>query len=569
MNQIKGASSLAQDKEICLSALHSRLFCCLLLATLVFIVYIQVTHFDFVHYDDHVYVTDNPYVKSGMTLNNLRWALMSLDAGFWHPLTWLSLMLDYELYGLNAGGYHGTNVIFHIINTLLLFIVFERMTGALWRSCLVAALFAVHPLHVESVAWVAARKDVLSTFFFMLILLNYVYYAAKPTIWRYLILIMLFLLGLMAKPMLVTLPFILLLLDCWPLKRFDIEQLFADHKKIEVFVHIRWLLLEKVPFMVLTAGVSVLTVVAEHRVGALTPMISYPLDVRVMNALVSYVVYIRKMVWPLELAVFYPHPGLWPLWMTLASVLILVALTTSSLWLLRKAPYFFVGWFWYLGMLVPVIGLIQVGTHGMADRYTYLPLIGLFIIVVWGCADISKIKKIHCMTMAGIALFLLATLGIQSYLQIQYWNNAQNLFQHAIKVTKNNYIAYNNLGAALSRQGKPFESINFFKEALKIQPRYAEATFNLGAAFADQGKFSEAIHYYQQVLNIRPEFAEAYNNIGIILARQGQLQEAIGLFKMALRFRSDYPDARHNLDIALKSQRERDPPSNEKCVRDK
>ncbi len=527
-----------------------RLFCCLILTLFIFLVYSQVSHFDFVHYDDHVYVTDNAAVKAGLTAQSIRWALTSLDAGFWHPLTWLSLMLDYDLHGLNAGGYHVTNVIFHIFNTLLLFIVLAQITGTLGRSFFVAALFALHPLHVESVAWIAARKDVLSTFFMILTLWGYSHYVQRPGVRRYLTMAILFVLGLMAKPMLVTMPFVLLLLDWWPLDRFKTKQTITDSQQFWNRGNAGWLFLEKAPLLAIAIGVSVATVVAEGRAGALTPMVSYALDVRLANALVSYVLYIGKMICPVNLAVFYPHPGLWPVWAVASSVLLLGAISYLSIRRRRRYPWFAVGWFWYLGTLVPVIGLVQVGSHGMADRYTYIPLIGLFIVIAWGSMEVCKRLPGCVIGLRVMAVVVLTVFTAQSYIQTQYWENAVDLFSHAIGVTKGNYIAYNNLGAALAHRGNSVEAVNQYREALKIMPRYLEANFNMGAALAQQNKFTQAIDYYQRALAINPDFAEAHNNLAIVLAKQGQLEDAIVHFQRALIIRQDYQDARNNLRIA-------------------
>lgn len=534
-----------------------RILCIFLLILMILCIYGQVTQFDFVHYDDHVYVTDNLRVETGLTAENVCWALTSLDAGFWHPLTWLSLMLDHDLYGLNAGGYHVTNVIFHIINTLLLFIVLGRMTGAVWRSFFVAALFALHPLHVEPVAWVASRKDVLSTFFMMLTLWGYYRYVQRPGVLRYSVVVIMFILGLMSKPVLVTLPFVLLLLDWWPLNRFRTEQSVPDFKFLQNCGNIGRLVLEKAPLLVLAVGVSVATVIAEGRAGALKPMVSYALDVRLGNALVSYVLYIGKMLWPVNLAVFYPHPGLWPVWVIASSVLFLGTISYWSICRLRKYPYFATGWFWYLGTLVPVIGLVQVGSHAMADRYTYIPLIGLFIVIVWGSVDICKRLQCSMMVLRVLAVIILTAFSIQSYVQVQYWKNAIQLFRHAINVTKENYIAYNNLGAALARQGRSAEAVDQLRAALRIMPHYREALFNMGAALADQGKYSQAVEYYQRILEINPRFAEAHNNLAIVLASQGRLEEAISHFRMALTIRPNYTDARNNLQIATKELQSR------------
>ena len=557
MKKADGSHDPINGKEGHKSFSNFRLLSVLLLTLLILCVFGQAAQFDFVHYDDHVYVTDHLRVQSGLTLESIQWALTSLDAGFWQPMTWLSLMLDFRLYGFNAGGYHWTNVILHILNALLLLLVLERMTGAFWRSAFVAALFALHPLHVESVAWVAARKDVLSTFFWLFVMLGYVAYVKHPGGWRYLGVIFLFILGLMSKAMLVTLPFVLLLLDWWPLGRFHTIKSVQEKGPLKSIRSPGWLFLEKAPLLALAIGVSVATILAEQRTGALSPMVSFPLDVRLANALVSYVLYIGKMFRPTDLAVFYPHPGLWPIWAWVSSGLLLVVISIMSLRWLRAYPYFAIGWFWYLGTLVPVIGLIQVGSHGMADRYTYVPMIGLFIMMAWGGFDMLRHFRWHRLLIGGVVFILLFILSIQSYMQTRHWENAQQLFQHAIEVTKDNYVAHNNLGAVLSRQGKALDAVEQYRKALRIIPRYPEAQFNLGAALADQEQYPEAIMACRRVLEIKPDFAEAHNNLAIALAKQGDLEGAIGHFKAALMIRNDYRDAKNNLGIALRELGER------------
>lgn len=552
MNQFISDSAIVKENKSVTDSLQIKLLSCLLLTLSIFIVYSQVSHFDFVHYDDHVYVTDNYRVKAGLTTDNIYWALTSLDAGFWHPLTWLSLMLDHDLYGLNAGGYHVTNLIFHIINTLLLFTVLVRMTGRLWRSFFVAALFALHPLHVESVAWIAARKDVLSTFFMMLTLWGYLRYIQKSDIISYLSVIVFFSFGLMAKSMLITLPFVLLLLDWWPLNRFGLKKLIPDSRQFWHWETIGPLILEKVPLLALVVGVSIATVVAEGRAGALKPMVSYALDVRLGNALVSYILYIGKMFWPVNLAVFYPHPGLWPIWAVALSLLFLGIVSFLSIFLLQKYPYFAVGWFWYLGTLVPVIGLVQVGSHAMADRYTYIPLIGLFIAIVWGSVDLCRKLRCPIVILRMLAVFTIIILCIGTYIQTRYWENAITLFNHALDVTKDNYIAHNNLGAALERHGDSAAAVAQFGEALRIMPKYIEANFNMGVALANHGNFSQATNFYLRALKIKPGFAEAHNNLAIALVHQGQLEDALFHFSMALKIRPNYPDARNNLRLAMR-----------------
>jgi len=536
-----------------------KLVICMFLIVATASVYGKVLSNDFVYYDDNVYVTENYHVQAGLSAEGLVWAFTSFHASNWHPLTWLSHMVDCELYGVKPKGHHLTNLLFHIVNSLLLFLLLSRVTGTLWRSAFVAALFALHPLHVESVAWIAERKDVMSTLFLMLTMLAYVRYVERPGLVRYVLVLLSFALGLMAKPMLVTLPFVLLLMDYWPLRRFRFQESGDDSKPkrdespntgFQGFP-IHRLALEKVPLLVVSAASSVVTFLAQQSGGSVVALVSFPLKARVANALVSYAGYIGKMILPHKLAVLYPHPEAVPTWKTIGACVLLLCLSGLAIRAGRRRPYLPVGWLWFLGTLVPVIGLVQVGSQAMADRYTYVPLIGLFIIVAWGVPDLLKgwsCRRIVLTVSTGMLL-----LGFMLYTptQVSNWKNSTALFKHALHVNPNNYVAHNNLGNALAEQGKLDRAISHYSKALRIKPDYAKAHNNLGSALAKQGKLEEAIYYLAQALRVRPDYLEAHYNLGSALARQGKLHEAIGHFSEALRIRPDYADARRNLNIVL------------------
>jgi hypothetical protein len=521
----------------------------------------RVVTYDFTNYDDDQYVTENHRVQTGLTVQNVAWAFTSCKPSYWMPLIWLSYMLDFELYGLNPGGYHLTNLLLHIINTLLLFLIFKRMTGAVWKSAFIAALFALHPLNVESVAWVAERKNVLSTFFWMLTLLTYVYYVARPSLTRYMLIPFTFAFGLMAKPMVVTLPFVLLLLDYWPLKRFQPEQWLSNNHVHGSKCysgpgqgrHTLRLILEKIPLFLLTAVVSVMTFLVQQSSGAAKSIEQYPLTDRIANALVSYVAYMGKMVWPRNLAVFYPHPGnSVPWWQLTGAALFLICVSVAFIRAARRHPYLVVGWLWYLGTLMPAIGLVQSGDQAMADRFTYVPLIGLFIVITWGASELVKTWRHRGMILAVTASTLLLAFAMCSSLQLRYWKNNITLFTHALNVTENNFLAHNNLGSALARQGRYEEATAHFMETLRISPNHVPAHYNLGLALAKQGKLDEAIAHYSHALRLRPNYPEALNGLGVALARQGKLEEAIAYFTAALQVEPDYIPARGNLNLALK-----------------
>jgi protein O-mannosyl-transferase len=469
---------------------------CLILGLITFAVFYQVHSFKFITYDDPYYVYKNQDIQSGITPESVKWAFTTGWTANWHPLAWLSYMLDWQLFGPNPAGYHIVNLIFHIINTLLLFIVLWQMTNALWPSAFVAALFALHPLHVESVVWISERKDVLSTFFWLLTMWAYVRFVNHPRIANYLLIVLFFTLGLMSKPMLVTLPFVLFLLDYWPLERFRHCTLY-------------YLIGEKIPFFVLSAASSVLTFLVQRSSTAVVSLDMLPLKFRILNALVSYIEYMEKMFWPGRLSVFYPHLGRnIPILYAILSAGLLLAATVLVIRFAKNHRYLVTGWFWYIGTLVPVIGIIQVGIQGMADRYTYVPLTGLFIIIAWGLPDLLAKWRYKKIVLASLALLIISFLSICTYNQVRCWRNTSTLFQHAIDVTKNNYMAMNELAWYLAVAPKitehnPRRAVELAEEACKIthysDPGYLDT---MAIAYAASGDFSKAIGTTEKALEL-------------------------------------------------------------------
>jgi tetratricopeptide (TPR) repeat protein len=538
---------------------HRFVLICLVLAIATLAVFWQVRKYGLLNYDDDRYVSANPHVKAGLTPDSLRWAFTTGYASNWHPLTWLSMMLDVQLFGSNAGGYHLTSLLLHIITTLLLFAVLNLMTGAVWRSAFVAGLFALHPLHVESVVWISERKDVLSALFWMLTMMAYVYYVRHPGKIRYSLTLLLFALGLMAKPMLVTLPFILLLLDYWPLERLQFGRAVQDvkrkkQKSIKARTKLSGLILEKVPFLVLSVVSSLVTFFVQQKGGAVATMDLFPLPMRLMNAVNSYVKYIEKMIFPVRLGVFYPPPiqG-FSIWLSLASALALLAVSIAVIYLARKYKYAGTGWLWYLGMLVPVIGLVQVGSQALADRYTYVPLIGLFILIAWGLPDLlAKWKRQRAVLgVAGLAVIL--ALSICTYRQVGYWRDNVTLFEHALKVTNNNFVMNNHLGLAYQEIGRWQEAIEAYQQAITIKPDYAVAYHNLGIAYGKLGRWQDVIEANEQATKINPDDAEAYNNLGVACLRLGRLKEAEDAFQQIIRISPDYVGAYNNLGVIYRA----------------
>ena len=529
---------------------------CVALALATVIAYEPVRHNNFVAYDDASYVTENPNVDKGITRESILWAFTTGHASNWHPLTWLSHMLDCQFFGLNPTGHHIINLFFHIANTLLLFWILKRMTGAIWRSAFVAAAFALHPLHVESVAWVAERKDVLSGLFWMLTMAAYVRYTEQPRTGRYLLIVLAFCLGLMSKPMLVTLPFVLLLLDYWPLGRFQPGHTGKNvnrvaHKSVNtcfqwpVFYCLAW---EKIPFFVLSAVSSVITFLAQRSWGAMSSIEELPAGARVANAFISYIRYIGKMFWPSRLALFYPHPHEKILmWQAVISVLLLLAISICIIRLARKHKYLPVGWLWYLWTLVPVIGIVQVGSQAMADRYTYLPSIGIFIMVGWGAAEILGEWRYRKIAFGIAGSVVLAVLLMCTRKQVGYWQDSFALFGHALEVTENNSIIHNNLGCELRDKGRLEEAVMHFDEALRIHPHDLEALSNKGKTFLDMGKTDEAIVIFTKAVGISEKPYEAYNDLCLSLEKEGKINEAVKQWQKAVQLKFDYDKAREAL----------------------
>jgi Flp pilus assembly protein TadD len=515
------------------------------------VTYWPVRGFDFTSFDDNIYVTDNRYVRNGLILDSIRWSIIfaEKERTYWHPLTWLSHMLDVQLYGLNPRGHHLSNVLFHTANILLLFWLLHYMTGALWRSALVAALFALHPINVESVAWVSERKNVLSTFFWMLTLWAYVFYTFKPNPVRYLTVIVAFLLGLLAKPMLVTLPFVLLLIDYWPLRRLALNQSIRglDWKY--------FLILEKLPLMILS-GLSVyLSSASIQGMGNVISLESVPMKLRIANALVSYLKYLGKMLWPHKLAVFYPYPRIVLPWQIAGSVALLIGISAGVIWFLRRFPYLTVGWLWFLGTLVPVSGLVQVGLWpALADRWAYVPVIGLFIAFAWGLFSLgSKWRSRNAVLVLVGCILLGLTIGVTRF-QIRYWADSVKLFRHALAVTENNALAHNMLANSLAEAGQYQEAVAHIMKGLKIKPNNAGAYNNLGNILLDQGKLDEAIKKFRKALEMNIKLETAHYNLGVALALKGNNHAAIEHYLAALRLDPDNVKIHNNLANLLLEQ---------------
>jgi protein O-mannosyl-transferase len=493
-------------------------------------VFWQVNRYSFVGLDDTVYVTENSHVQSGITPENIRWAFGTTDAQFWHPLTWLSLMLDYQLYGLNAGGYHLTNLILHILSTLLLFIFLSRATGALWRSAFVAAFFALHPLHVESVAWIAERKDVLSAFFWMLTLCFYVYYTEKPVIGRYLLVVLFLVCSLMSKSMAVTLPVVMIILDYWPLKRFDLKT-----GKL-----LSWQIREKALFFILSVIFSITTLHAQPSV------IHLPLSARIANAPVSFITYLEKTLWPYDMAVFYPFNTQIPIWLVLEATLLIIVISAIVLVMIKRSPYLFVGWLWYAVTLLPVIGIIQVGNHSMADRYHYIPSIGLAIIAAWGIPAFIERKEIGKNILFPSAMLFLAIMALLAWRQCGTWKNNFELFNHAVQVTTNNALAYNHRGVEYGKLGQYQPAIHDFNETIRVDRYFVKAYYNLGMAYDHLGDYPRAMEEYNKAIRMKPDYADAYYNRGIVNYKIGRYESAVGDYTQAIRFNRHFAEAYHN-----------------------
>ncbi|MFC1567422.1 tetratricopeptide repeat protein [Thermodesulfobacteriota bacterium] len=580
---------------------HRDILVCLFLVMATVVVYWQVTNYEFVYFDDQTFVTENRDVQKGITLEGIKFIFKNYGT----PLSVISHMLDCELFGLDPGGHHLTSLLLHAASTALLFLVLNSMTGAPWKSAFVSALFALHPLNVESVAWVAERRNVLSTLFWFLTMAAYAWYIRRPNLFRYISVLFCFILGLLSKQMLVTLPFVLLLLDYWPLGRFsdcssEQQMQVSGQKPIAIKTNSSTpaafrLILEKIPLIALSILVSIHTLMYSPTIlvkgwsGAVSLEI-LPLKFRIANALFSYVSYIGKMIWPENLAVYYPYRLSFPAWKIALACLLLGCISALAIKTLKQHPWFAVGWFWYMGTLVPVIGMVTIWTCAMADRYAYVPLVGLFIIIAWSVPELVKRWPYQKIVLSTIATIVLAILMAVTWKQVGYWKNSITLFEHTLKTTSNNVLihhylgntlaklgrtddavyqyvkalnlrpdyipAYNNLAIVLFRKGDAKGAIIHFREALRIKPDYEVAHYNLGSALEKQGQLDEAIGHYFKALCIKPDYVEAHNSLGAALFRKGDIEGAIAHFRKALQINPNHMLAKNNLKKVLMIQQQ-------------
>jgi tetratricopeptide (TPR) repeat protein len=545
-------------------------FAAFALAALTFLVYLPVRHHGFVLFDDADYVSDNPMVQAGLSRAGIRWAFSTTYAANWHPLTWLSHMLDAQLFGPGPMGPHLMNVVLHAANAALLFVLLLELTRAFWRSIVVAALFALHPLHVESVAWLAERKDVLSALYFLLALLAYVRYAKETEVRNqranfvrtfYFATLALFACALMSKPMAVTMPFVLLLLDYWPLGRIKARVAAGGSGSEDGLAVMGHLQREKVPFFLLSAAASSVTIIAQHQRGAVRSIQSFSVGERLENSLVACARYLGRTFWPSDLAIFYPHSGHWSAAAVTFSAILIGGISFIAVRFACQLPFTLTGWLWFLGMLVPTLGWIQVGNQSMADRYTYLPSIGLFIALVWGAELGARvlgrtfpIRLNPTAVLAVLESVAMIACIICTEKQLSYWRDAETVSRRAIAVTKDNFVAHNHLGSALLESGRVDEAIVEFEETLRLQPRFVDARCNLGNALLRQGRANEAVAQYRQVLEAQPAHLLARCNLGLVLLQQGNASNAIAQFQQALELHPDAVLAHFNLGNALLSQ---------------
>ena len=537
------------------------LIICFLLAASTAAVYLQTVQFNLVRFDDPQYLLENGHVEAGLTRENIRWAFTTMYLSNWHPITWLSYMLESSCFGINPGIFHATNVWLHVLNTLLLFGLLRYMTGRIGPSGFVAALFALHPLHVESVAWISERKDVLSTVFALLSMWAYVRFTCHGGIWWYGLSIVLLALGLMAKPMLVTLPFVFLLLDYWPLGRISRLQTIGSGQPIAWLCNCRTRLLEKVPFLLLCGVSCAITLHAQDAGGSVVSPVAAPYVDRIANAFLSYTRYLGKMVWPVDLSILYTHPNApggtpWTAVQVGAAGLTLLVVTVLVFAVRRR--YAVMGWLWYLGTLVPVIGLIQVGYQAMADRYTYVPLIGPFIAIAWGAADLlgyfsSRIKSIRLIA-CGASVMIIFACVTRNWTQVQTWRNSKTLFEHAVILQPNNPVGQNNLGAVRQQEKRIEAAIWHYRRALEISPLFTAAHANLALVLSWVGERSEAVKHYQLALRMAPNDPQTHYRLAHVLATQGQMDDTIQHYAKAVALRPDDVDALNGLGGALAAQ---------------
>jgi protein O-mannosyl-transferase len=531
------------------SAVSQRfLLICIALVVAISAVYFQVLQHPFMNIDDKSYVTNNPYVSNGINLRSVVWAFASSHSGNWHPVTWLSHMLDVQLFGLNPHGHHFTNLFLHSIATLLVLFLFSKFTGLLWRSAFVAAMFALHPLHVESVAWIAERKDVLSAACFGSTLLFYFKYAKSGSSPAYWLAGLSFVIGLMSKPMLVTVPVVMLLLDYWPLDRYRLHHGRDVDAPAATFVA---LLKEKIPFFLASLASSAVTVYAQQKAGAVTAVKAVSVCHRIENALLAYVAYLWKTIWPLHLAVYYPLKSSFPLWQVAASLALLIAVSVAVFKSRRTHPYLVVGWGWFLIMLVPVIGIVQVGDQAMADRYSYLPSIGLFIMAAWGVPDLLRARPQRRLIAPALAGFVIAAMSVLSWQQVGFWRDDITLFRHALAETSDNYFVHNVLGLALADAKQKDEAIVELKESLRIYSNYAEAHINLGMLLAQKGDLAAATSEFRTATALDPNDPDGHKYLGTALLAQGDRSGAVREYQRASQLEPNSADCHFRLGQAL------------------
>ena len=580
--------------KINISSDRQKLIVYIVLTVVTLAVFWQVNQYDFINFDDQVYVTENTHIQSGITLDGFRWAFSTKYLGLWNPLVWLSLMFDYQLHGLNAGGYHLTNLILHIMSALLLFWLFNRMTGAIWKSAFVAALFALHPLHVESVAWIAERKDVLSAFFWMLTLCLYVYYTEKPVIRRYLLVLFCFACALMSKPMVITLPIVMILLDYWPLDRLQSRKIVTNMpevmsvptnkgKKKNKFKkealkknisppHVQklsepriagiiplWQLWEKIPFFILSIVIVIITFytsntpdILDNPGSKLIPFIS-----RLANAPVAFVTYLEKTFWPHDMAVFYPFPSQIPAWQVIGASLLILVISIAVIVMIKRLPYLFTGWMWFGITIAPVIGIIQVSIstpYAMADRYHYLPSIGLAVMMAWGIPALIKSEEIRKKILFPGGIIFLAIMSFLSWNQCGYWKNSIILSSHTLNVTDNNWLAYHSRGDAYYILGNYRQAIEDYSREIEIIPNYAAAYLSRGDAYYVLGNYRQAVKDYGRVIEIKPGYADAYNNRGDAYKGLGNYRQAVEDYGRAIEIKPDSVAAYNNRALVYLNQ---------------
>ena len=496
---------------------------CIALTAITLAVFLQVNQHDFINLDDPIYVKDNTHVQSGITLSGTIWAFTTSHAHLWHPLTWLSLMLDYQLYGLNAGGFHVTNLILHILSTILLFVLLNRITGATWKSAFVAALFALHPLHVETVSWITKRKDVLSALFWMLTLYLYVYYTEKPVMKRYLLVLLCYVCGVMSKPMVVTLPVMMILFDYWPLKRF------ASARNNLIL----WQLKEKIPFFMLSI-VSIFSVFYINRIRGNPLEFGPPFASRIANASFAFIAYLDKTFWPRDLSFFYPFSDQIPLWQVLGSLGLIFFITLVAIIAVKRLPFLFVGWAWYTIAIAPVLGIIFNSDRTMSDNYTYLPSIGIFIMIAWGVPLLFPRQDMRQKVFVTAGMVFIAVIAVMAWKQCGYWKSSATISGHALQINDNNYMAHNVMGSALIVEGKTDEALNHYSASIHLKPNYAPTYVSRGLSYEKLARYQLALNDFNHALSLQPDFDDAFNGRGVIYEKLGRHQQAINDYSQAI-----------------------------------